>query len=118
MSLSTKGVISKMLSSVERRLGNYLLTRLVGSGGFADVYYGEHIYLKTPAAIKVLKVHITGNEHEQFLMEAQIAAHLEHPHIVSVLEFGVENETPYLVMDYAAHGTLRQRYPRSTRLTP
>jgi WD40 repeat protein len=107
-----------MASSIEQRLGNYHLTRLVGRGGFANVYYGEHIYLKTPAAIKVLNVQITHNEHEKFLTEARIAAKLTHPHIISVLEFGVENDTPYLVMDYAARGTLRQRYPKTTRLTP
>ncbi len=107
-----------MASSIEQRLGNYHLTRLLGRGGFANVYYGEHIYLKTPAAIKVLNVQITHNEHEKFLTEARIAAKLTHPHIISILEFGVENDTPYLVMDYAARGTLRQRYPKATRLTP
>ena len=63
-----------MASSMEQRLGNYHLTRLLGRGGFANVYYGEHIYLKTPAAIKVLNVQITHNEHEKFLTEARIAA--------------------------------------------
>jgi serine/threonine protein kinase len=37
---------------------------------------------------------------------------LQHNHIVRVLEFGVEGDTPYLVMEYAPNGTLRQRYPR------
>ncbi len=105
-----------MLNSLERRIGNYLLTRLVGRGGFADVYYGEHIYLKTFAAIKVLAMQLNKEKHEKFLVEAQIAARLDHPHILSVLEFGRENDFPYLVMDYAPHGTLRQRYPRGTCL--
>ena len=104
-----------MVQSEERRLGNYRLTRLLGGGGFANVYYGEHIYLNTPAAIKILNVRVTNQEHEKFLLEAQIAARLEHPHIVSVLEFGVENQIPYLVMDYAAGGTMRQRSPAVTR---
>lgn len=103
---------------MEQRLGNYLLMRLLGRGGFADVYYGEHIYLKTPAAVKVLNVQITGEEHEKFLTEAQIVARLEHPHIIAVMEFGFENNTPYLVIDYAANGSLRQRYPRGTQFAP
>ena len=37
-----------------QQLGNYRLIHLLGQGGFADVYLGEHIYLDTPAAIKVL----------------------------------------------------------------
>jgi eukaryotic-like serine/threonine-protein kinase len=105
-----------MLNSLERQIGNYLLTRLLGRGGFADVYYGEHIYLKTFAAIKVLAMQLNKEKHEKFLVEAQIAARLDHPHILSVLEFGRENDHPYLVMDYAPHGTLRQRYPKGTRL--
>jgi eukaryotic-like serine/threonine-protein kinase len=102
---------------MEQQLGNYHLTRLLGSGGFADVYYGEHLYLKTSAAIKVLHVQIARDEHEKFLAEARIAARLEHPHIISVLEFGIEHTTPYLVMDYAANGTMRQQYSKGTRLT-
>ena len=41
---------------------------------------------------------------------------LEHPHIVQILDFGVEGKIPYFVMDYAPNGTLRQRYPKGTRL--
>ena len=37
-----------------QQLGNYHLVRLLGQGGFADVYLGEHVFLKTHAAIKVL----------------------------------------------------------------
>ncbi len=43
-------------------------------------------------------------------------AHLIHPHIVRVLEFGVEGKTPFLVMDYAPNGTLRQRHARGAIL--
>jgi serine/threonine protein kinase len=99
-----------------RQLGNYRLTRLAGQGGFADVYLGEHIYLKTLAAIKVLHAQLTQDMMGSFLSEAQIIAQLTHPHIVRVLDFGVENMTPFLVMDYAPHGTLRQRHPRGTTL--
>ncbi len=107
-----------MLKNGGRQLGNYRISRLLGRGGFAEVYYGEHIYLTTPAAIKVLNVAIAGNEHEKFLAEARIAARLEHPHIISVLEFGIEANIPYLVMDYAMNGTLRQRHPKGSCLSP
>jgi serine/threonine protein kinase len=99
-----------------QQLGNYRLSRLLGQGGFADVYLSEHVYLGTFAAIKVLQVHLGNEEMQNFLDEARIVAHLMHPHIVRVFDFGVEGNTPFLVMEYAPNGTLRQRYPRSTRL--
>ncbi len=99
-----------------RQLGNYRLRSLLGHGGFAEVYLGEHIYLETQAAIKVLHTQLASTDIEQFRIEARTIAHLIHPHIVRVLEFGVEGRTPFLVMDYAPKGTLRERHPKGTRL--
>ena len=99
-----------------QQLGNYRLIRLLGQGGFADVYLGEHIYLQTQAAIKILQMRLTGEDTQGFLNEARTIASLRHPHIVRVLDFGVEGTTPFLVMDYAPLGTLRQRFPKGTHL--
>ncbi len=44
-----------MLDRVGQQLGNYRLLQPIGQGGFADVYLGEHVYLNTQAAIKVLQ---------------------------------------------------------------
>ena len=103
-------------SSIDQRLGNYRLIRLLGHGGFADVYLGEHIYLKTQAAIKVLHTQLQPEDIEKFRSEALTIAHLIHPHIIRVLDFDVENAAPFLVMDYAPNDTLRHRHPRGTRL--
>jgi len=103
---------------VGKQLGNYRLIRILGQGGFADVYLGEHVYLKTLAAIKILQTRLAQDDLEVFLKEARTVSNLIHPHIVRVLEFGVEGTTPFLVMDYAPNGTLRQRHPRGTRLMP
>ena len=105
-----------MVDLVGKQLGNYRLLRMLGHGGFAEVYLGNHIYLKTQAAIKVLHTQLTKAELELFLNEARIIARLIHPHIVRVLEFGVEGNIPFLVMDYASNGTLRQRHPKDTIL--
>ena len=43
-----------MMERVEQQLGNYRLKHLLGRGAFADVYLGEHLYLSTPVAVKVL----------------------------------------------------------------
>ena len=105
-----------MYDSVGHQLGNYYLVRLLGRGGFSNVYLGEHIYLKTQAAIKVLQLRLEDDEREQFLREARTIAHLVHPHIIRVLDFGVQNGLPFLVMDYAPQGTLRERHPNGTHL--
>ena len=101
---------------VGQQLGNYRLIHLLGKGNFAEVYLGEHIHLNTQAAIKVLHGQLVRNDVEGFLTEARLIAHLRHPHIIQVLDFGVEDDIPFLVMDYAPHGNLRQRHPRGTRL--
>ncbi len=105
-----------MAERMGQQLGNYQLERLLGHGGFADVYLGEHIYLKTEAAIKVLHTQLVNEDIEQFRTEALTIAHLIHPHIVRVLDFDVENAMPFLVMDYAPNGTLRERHPKGSRL--
>ena len=107
-----------MPDRIGQQLGHYRLTHLLGHGGFADVYLGEHIYLTTRAAIKVLDTRLSQEEIEHFCQEARIIARLEHPHIVRVLDFGVQDGIPFLVMSYASHGTLRQRYPAGSHLPP
>jgi serine/threonine protein kinase len=107
-----------MADRVDQQLGNYRLIRLIGQGAFADVYLGEHIYLKTPAAIKVLQTRLAKDDLQGFLNEARAIANLVHPDIVRVLEFGVEGDTPFLVMDYASNGTLRQHHPKGTLVPP
>src|SRR5437868_12309779 len=89
-----------------QQLGNYRLIRLLGQGGFAEVYLSEHIHLGTPAAIKLLHTQLAGENIDVFRKEARTIAGLVHPHIVRVLEFGVEGETPFLVMDYAPNGNV------------
>src|SRR5215469_3151312 len=105
-----------MADRVGQQLGNYQLLSLLGEGGFAEVYLGEHIHLGTQAAIKVLYTQLTSDSVDRFRTEARTIAHLIHPHIIRVLEFGVEGKTPFLVMDYAPNGTLRQHHPKGTRL--
>jgi predicted ATPase/DNA-binding CsgD family transcriptional regulator len=105
-----------MSERIGQQLGNYRLLRLLGRGGFADVYLGEQVYLSKPAALKVLRLRLGEQESEQFLREARTLAQLEHPHIVRVLDFAVQDGLPFLVMDYAVGGTLRTRHPAGTRL--
>ncbi|HVB23227.1 MAG TPA: serine/threonine-protein kinase [Ktedonobacteraceae bacterium] len=107
-----------MMDRVGQMLGNYRLLRLIGRGGFADVYLGEHLYLNTKAAIKILQTRLTNEDSTNFINEARTIASLVHPHIVRVLDFGLQDEVPFLVMDFASNGTLRQRYPKGVQLVP
>jgi len=102
---------------IGQQLGNYRLVHLLGRGSFADVYLGEHIHLNTQTAIKVLDMRLTNEDMSDFLNEARTIAHLKHPSIIQVLEFGVERNTPYLVMEYAPNGSLRGRFPKGSRLS-
>ncbi len=97
-----------------RQVGNYRLLRLLGQGGFADTYLGEQIYVHTQAAVKVVQTSFGQGDQESFFNEARMIAHLSHPNIVRLIDFGVSDSrnTPYLIMEYAPNGTLRQRHPR------
>ncbi len=106
----------KRVTRVGQRLGNYQIIRLLGEGGFGEVYLGEHIHLGSQAAIKVLNSQLTSQEIGPFLSEARTLVRLIHPHIVRILDFGTEDKTPFLVMDYAPNGTLRQLHPKGIPL--
>ncbi|TMF41009.1 MAG: serine/threonine protein kinase, partial [Chloroflexi bacterium] len=93
------------------------LIRPLGRGGQAEVYLGEHRYLQSYAALKVLLTSLDDQRVEQFLAEAQTLVRLAHPSIVRVLDFTVEQGTPVLIMDYAPAGTMRHRYPAGTSLS-
>src|SRR5579872_522946 len=105
-----------MINRIGQQLGNYRLIQLLGKGGFAEVYLGEHIYLKTFSAIKILQMQLSGDDINQFMAEGRMLAQLQHPNIIRVLDFGVDHDTPFLVMDYAPNGTLRRRYPQGSIL--
>jgi predicted ATPase/serine/threonine protein kinase/DNA-binding CsgD family transcriptional regulator len=106
-----------MADRVGQQLGNYRLLGLIGRGSIAEVYLGEHLHLNTQAAIKVLHAHFTSEDSERLRTEARVLARLVHPHIVRTLDFDVEDGIPFLIMEYAPNGTLRERHPKGTRVS-
>src|SRR5712692_3086672 len=102
-----------MTDRVGPQFGDYRLMRLIGKGGFADVYLGEHVRRKTLTAVKVLHARLAQYNLKSFLNEAR-SFRLKHPHIIQMLDFGLQDDFPYLVMDYASSGSLRQRHPKGT----
>ena len=63
-----------MTDRVGQQLGNYRLLRLLGHGGFADVYLGEHVYLQSQAALKILHSRLSEEEAARFVTEARTLA--------------------------------------------
>jgi len=105
-----------MAKRVGQLFSNYRLLRLLGQGSFADVYLGEHIHDKNLAAIKILRTRLTDDLHESFINEAWTLKHLTHPNIVHIQGIGIVEDIPYLAMEYAPHGTLRNRHPHNTKV--
>lgn len=100
-----------------QQIGNYHLIRLIGKGPFGEVYLGEHRYLTTLSAVKLLDIKFTDRAAQNFQREARVTTHLRHRNIVRILEFGVTNDsTPYIVMEYFPQGSLHNRHPRGSRV--
>src|SRR5258708_15955856 len=106
-----------MQDLVGQQLGNYQLIQLLGRGGYAEVYLGKHVRLESQAAIKVLHTRLVSSEEiDRFQDEGRIIARLVHPHIIRVLDFDVQQDISFMVMDYAPNGTLRRRPPKGEQL--
>ncbi len=104
------------ISGEGQQIGNYRLLNLLGRGMASEVYRAEHVQTGQQVAIKILNGYWSAQDIQKFLARASVLTHLHHPHIVQVFEFGVEQRTAFLVMEYAPHGTLRTLHPRGTRL--
>ncbi len=91
--------------------GRYVLERHLGSGGMASVWLAGDRRLGRDVAIKLLSDMLAGDERylARFHREARAAASLSHRNIVTVFDYGVHEERPYLVMAYVPGGSLRDR---------
>lgn len=105
-----------MANRVGQTLGNYKLVALLGKGGYAEVYKAVHIHLGVSVAVKVLRALDADDKVETFRTEARIVATLEHPNIIRVRDFDIEDGTPFLVMDYAPQGSLKDFFPHGRAL--
>ena len=106
-------------SLIGKKIGNYRITVEINSGAFGSVYKAEHTYLKERVvAIKLLHTYMEAlQERMQFAQEAQFLAMLEHPHVLSLLDFGFSEHRPYLITRYAAGGSLRDMLKQQTSIS-
>jgi serine/threonine protein kinase len=100
--------------SIGERFGDYKLVRPLGEGGFASVYLGQEVHDGTHAAVKLPKEQQVHN----FINELRRTVLLQHPNIVKILDFGIRtpDNTAFIIMEYAPHGSFREKYPRDTRV--
>ncbi|WP_069804139.1 protein kinase domain-containing protein [Thermogemmatispora onikobensis] len=99
------------------RIGNYRLLRRLGRGGFSTVYLARHLILQSrpPVALKRLLTPLDSpRARSLFIDEARLLEQLRHPHILPLIDAGIDDEGfPYLVTLYAAGGSLRARLQRA-----
>ncbi len=90
--------------------GRYEVLERIGSGGMAIVYKAKDILLNRVVTIKVLREQFVTDEDfiRRFRREAQSAASLSHPNIVSVYDVGKEGDTEYIVMEYVEGRNLKE----------
>lgn len=94
---------------IGKTLGQYEVLEEVGRGGMATVYRARQGSINRVVAIKVLPrtlLHDPGF-YERFEREVDVIAHLEHPHILPIYDFGNAEGVPYIVMRYLAGGSMR-----------
>ena len=106
-----KGEISSRLKKNVIQLGQYRLLEQVGRGGMASVYKAYDTRGERTVAVKVLPNIFSQEEGfiQRFKREAKVLLKLKHPNIVSVVDFGEESGTMYLVMPYLEVGSLSDR---------
>jgi len=110
-----------LTDSIGRVLGDrYRLITPLGTGASAHVYLADDVSLHRRVAIKVLHPALAGDTAflKRFRAEARAVAALNHPNILQVYDWGEEDGSPYLVLEYLAGGSLRQVYDTGTLLTP
>jgi eukaryotic-like serine/threonine-protein kinase len=99
----------------------YVVERLLGSGGMAEVYLAHDEVLDRQVALKILRDQYAEDEEfvERFRREARSAASLSHPNIVSIYDQGrSEDGAYYIAMEYVPQGTLKERIRQEGALTP
>src|SRR3954462_14528181 len=103
-------------------VARYVLEREVGAGGMATVYLARDLRHKRSVALKVIRPELSGAAGvARFLQEIELAANLQHPHILPVFDSGVidlgdGSPMPYFVMPFVEGETLRQRLQRDNHL--
>lgn len=90
--------------------GRYIVQKLIGEGGMANVYLANDIILNRPVAVKVLHEQLAKQERfiERFRREAEAVASLVHPNIVEIYDVGQYDNCYFIVMELLEGKTLKE----------
>ena len=99
-----------MIVNGQKINGRYVIKKLIGEGGMANVYLGYDTILERDVAVKVLRGDLSDDEKfiRRFKREAQSASLLSHPNIVQIYDVGEDDGNFYIVMEYVNGSTLKQ----------
>jgi serine/threonine protein kinase len=101
--------------------GRYRLMSKLGEGGMGVVYRGEDFHLGTEVVVKIPRRSVLEDDPEslrRFRQEIRSLVHLEHPHIVKIIDVGEQEGIPFAVMQYLRGGSLESRGPRGQDQCP
>ncbi len=104
-----------------RQLGQYRLRRRIGAGGMGEVYLAEHLLLKRPCAVKLIRRASAADPRalQRFEREVRLTSTLSHPNTVDVYDYGqTEDGTYYYVMEYLQGLGLAELVERHGPLAP
>jgi serine/threonine-protein kinase len=108
-----------MAGLIGRQLGQYTITEMLGSGDMATVYRAQQTSIRRDVAIKVIKTKLTDNPEfiRRFERGARIMVALNHPHILTIFEFGMQDDLLYLVTELQEGGSLAARLKANGKLS-
>ena len=100
-------------------VGRYRLDERLGAGGMGSIWRAHHLVLAAPVAVKLIDREAIPDEETlgRFMREAQSAATLRSPHVVQILDYGVDDKLPFIVMELLDGENLAQRLRRLKRLS-
>ncbi|MFU8770144.1 MAG: protein kinase domain-containing protein [Desulfotignum sp.] len=104
----------------ERRIGPYLITDIIGKGGYSIVYKALHLELEKPVAVKMLRHHLSMNKdfQDNFKNEAYLIAGLSHPHIIQVYDITSKYKTMFIACEYLTGRSLEQLIADRGKIQP
>ena len=103
-----------------KTLGQYQVIKQIGQGGMAKIYLAYQPSVRREVAIKVMSSPLqqSSNSIKRFAQEVEVIAHLQHPQIIPVYDFGEHDDQIYIVMAYIRGGTLADRIDQAPNGLP
>jgi serine/threonine protein kinase len=108
------------MNFIDKEIGNYRVVAAINSGAYGNVYRANHLHLDRIVAVKLLHAYLDSDkERKKVLQEARLLEQLNHRYILPILDMGFTDGMPYIVLEYAPGGSLRDRLKQQAgRLLP